>query len=182
MASGFTSPACERAERLEEPPSTDFGSNASMSADAATAPDCLICREQDGRVEVPGGFLIDDRLIVAFHCPPLSASDSISLGYLFVTPRRHVPSFAELDAEEAAEVGQAISRLSAALKAENVERVYVMTIGHGWPHLHVHLVPRWPGTPPEITWTDVVTGDGARRGDAANAARFVEKLRSHLRS
>ena len=33
--------------------------------------DCLVCRELTGDVDVPGGFLWEDEVAVAFHLPPL---------------------------------------------------------------------------------------------------------------
>ena len=105
---------------------------------------CLICQQHDGRVPILGGHLIANEHVIAFHCPPMPKAPHPYLGYLFVTSRRHVPSFAELNLEEAASMGVAISKLSAALKAEGAEPVYIAGIGHGWPPLHVHLLPRWP--------------------------------------
>ena len=142
--------------------------------------ECLVCREQRGDVVLPGGFLINDDSVVAFHCPPLPGAETPYLGYLFVTSRRHVPSFAELEPDEAAAIGAAMGVLSAALKSEGAERVYVLTIGHAWPHLHVHLIPRWPETPAEVSWMNVDDWEGARRGDARDVEAMTLQLRSRI--
>jgi len=139
--------------------------------------DCLVCREGTGETPVPGGPLQADELVVAFHVPPLTR-DEVYLGYLMVTPRRHVAGFAGLEPDEAAAVGVAISRWSAALSRAGAERVYVTTIGHGIDHLHVHLVPRWPGTPPEVAWHSVDEWPDARRVSFAGAATWVDQLRT----
>lgn len=104
------------------------------------------------------------------------------LGYLFVTSRRHVPSFAELDPDEAAAMGRAISKLSAVLKEESAEPVYLAGIGHAVPHLHVHLIPRWPETPAEISWIRVDEWEGARRGNAEVVREWTTRLRNRLES
>jgi diadenosine tetraphosphate (Ap4A) HIT family hydrolase len=104
----------------------------------------------------------------------------VYVGYLLVTPRRHVPGFAGLDEREAAAVGVSVSRLSRALEELGAERVYAAVVGHGVPHLHVHLVPRWPGTPPEVPWTEVDEWDGARRGSFEDAAAMAEQVRARL--
>jgi diadenosine tetraphosphate (Ap4A) HIT family hydrolase len=54
--------------------------------------------------------------------------------------------------------------------------VYVTTIGHSSNHLHVHLLPRWPGTPADIPWHSVDDWAGARRGDFDQATAFVAHL------
>ena len=146
------------------------------------AVDCLICQEQDGRVPIPGGHLIANEHVVAFHLPPMPKALEPYLGYLFVTSRRHVPSFAELDSDEAAAMGVAISKLSAVLKAEGADPVYLAGIGHAVPHLHVHLIPRWPETPTEISWINVDEWEGARRGDAEVVSEWTTRLRKRLES
>ena len=118
--------------------------------------------------------------VIAFHCPPMPQALEPYLGYLFVTSRRHAPSFAELDLDEAAAMGRAISKLSAALKGEGAEPVYLAGIGHAVPHLHVHLIPRWPETPKEISWIKVDEWEGARRGNAEVVREWTIRLRNRL--
>ncbi len=151
-----------------------------MADIASDDPRCLICREHSGDVVLPGGFLIENRHVVAFHCPPLPAAENPYLGYLFVTSRRHVPSFAELDHVEAAAMGEAIAVTSAALKSAGAERVYLATVGHGGPHLHVHLIPRWPETPAEVSWMKVDEWEGARRADEEGVKSMTLRLRSYI--
>jgi diadenosine tetraphosphate (Ap4A) HIT family hydrolase len=142
------------------------------------AEDCLVCKEHRLEVPPPGGHLVATDEVVAFHLPLWPpATPDVYLGYLMVTPRRHAAGFADLDDDEAAGVGRAMALLSRALKAAGAERVYTFTIGHAVPHLHVHLVPRWPGTPPDVSWLEVAEWDGARRGDFDAATAFAESLR-----
>jgi histidine triad (HIT) family protein len=138
---------------------------------------CLVCSEVSGDVPIPGGHLEDSQLVSVFHRPLLAPAIDVYMGYLFVTTKRHVPGFAGLGSAEAAAVGVAIARWSRALESAGAEHVYVLRIGFNVPHLHVHLVPRWPGTPGDVAWIHVDDWPGARRGDAAQAAEVVAGLR-----
>jgi histidine triad (HIT) family protein len=60
------------------------------------------------------------------------------------------------------------------------EHVYAAVIGDAVPHLHVHLLPRFPGTPREYWWTRVDDWPDARRGTIAEIAALVTELRGYL--
>lgn len=141
---------------------------------------CLVCDEVTGRLPVPGGLLQKDQHVVAFQSPIVAPATDVYAGYLFVTPVRHASGFADLDDEEAAAVGVAIARWSRVLEMHGAEHVYVLRVGHGVPHLHVHLIPRWPGTPADVSWMNVDEWPGARRGDFEFAAAFAMALQSSL--
>ena len=57
------------------------------------------------------------------------------------------------------------------------EHVYSAVIGHAVPHLHVHLLPRYPGTPREFWWQRLDEWPDAERGDIARIADLVDRLR-----
>lgn len=143
--------------------------------------ECLVCREHRLDVPVPGDHLVATDEVVAFHMPPWPPpAEDVYLGHLLVTSRRHVMDFGDLTDHESAVAGQTISRLTRALRALGADRVYLAVIGHGVPHLHIHLVPRWPGTPDDVSWTEVDEWPGARRGDFAAATELTEQLRCML--
>ena len=138
---------------------------------------CLVGAELNGGVAVPGGLVVAER-VATLHRPALEGEEGPYAGHLMVCPRRHVPDFAALDGDEAAEVGGAIRLVSRALKELGAERVYMLTIGHGVPHLHVHLLPRWPETPPGVAWHAVDEWEGARRASSGDAEEIMTLLRS----
>jgi diadenosine tetraphosphate (Ap4A) HIT family hydrolase len=142
--------------------------------------ECLVCREHRLEVPLPGGHLISTPEVVAFHLPPWPPAPDVYLGHLLATPRVHVPDFAGLSDTDASAIGRALSLLTRALKAVGAQHVYVLTIGHQVPHLHVHLVPRWPETPDEVSWRDVDTWSGARRGSFQEAEQMSEQLAGQL--
>jgi len=143
-------------------------------AHAGSQEGCLICSEQRGDVDVPGGVL-DDGAVLTFHRPPLE-EEAVFAGHLLVTPRRHVLDFAALELEESALMGIAIAKYSRLLKQLGAARVYVATVGHHVDHLHVHLLPRWPETPADVPWHSVDDWDGARRATAADIEEMIAKL------
>lgn len=143
--------------------------------------DCLVCREASGEIERPGGFVLEDELAFAHHAFPAEDSPAaVYLGHLLVSPKRHAPGLADVTDEEAAAVGVAASRVSRALVAEGADHVFAAVIGTGTPHLHVHLVARYPETPRDVPWHGVDEWEGARRGGAREVAELVARLRGHL--
>jgi histidine triad (HIT) family protein len=48
------------------------------------------------------------------------------------------------------------------------------------PHFHLHLLPRYPETPPDVPWHAVDEWDGARHGCAEEIAALAERLRASL--
>ena len=143
---------------------------------------CFVCEKHLGRIDVPGGVVHEDELVYASHGVIPDGKRTAYLGTLFVEPRRHVPGIAELTDEEAKRVGVVSSHLARALKhSEKAEHVYVFVLGHHVPHLHVWLVPRYPGTPPEYWATCVAEWPEAPRGDREQIAAVCGRVRSQLR-
>ncbi|HEV2713060.1 MAG TPA: HIT family protein [Gaiellaceae bacterium] len=148
--------------------------------------DCLVCRELRGEIDIPGGFLEEDRVVLAFHVPPLAVEvgdPSPYLGHLLIVTRRHAPRLGDLTDDEAAAVGRAAARLARALiDVGGAEWVYSAVIGTGTPHFHLHLVPRYPGTPPDVPWYAVDEWEGAPRADADEIAALGARLKASLGS
>lgn len=142
---------------------------------------CLVCDEVSGAYPVPGGLILAHDRVAGFHVPPTDESERPYLGHLLVVPRRHVLGLEELTDEDAAALGVAVARLSRALRSTlELERVYSMVIGHGVPHLHVHLVPRYAGTPADTGWLRVDEWEGAPHGGDDEIADLSGRLRQAL--
>jgi histidine triad (HIT) family protein len=158
-----------------------------MAADDATA-ECFVCRKHRDRGSLlPGGPVAADDLVLVSHIvtPDVLGRDDTTayLGHLLVEPRRHAPGLADLTDAEAQRVGWWCTRASRALReVARAEHVYAAVIGDAVPHLHVHLLPRFPGTPREYWWTRVDEWPAARRGGAADIEVFVSELRRYLAS
>jgi diadenosine tetraphosphate (Ap4A) HIT family hydrolase len=114
--------------------------------------DCFICRKH--RRETTFSHLekiTENDAAFLYHAPlEKQPEPSIYLGHLIVETRRHTTGWDQLTDTEAAAVGQMISWAARALKSVvQAEHVYVFGIGHNIPHLHVHVIPRYPGAPQE---------------------------------
>ena len=146
--------------------------------------DCFVCDKHRDLGSVPGGELVSDEHIVVSHLPlstPQGTAESVYLGHLVLEPRRHIRELGELTPDEGASLGRLTARASAALTAaEGAEHVYAAVIGHGVEHLHLHLLPRYPGTPREYWWVRVDEWPDAPRGGPADVAALAERLRQVL--
>ena len=143
--------------------------------------ECDVCSEVAGRIELPGGLLWESKLVVAFHVPPLLDPEPL-MGHLLITVRRHADTWADLMPAEAAEVGVAAAALAGPLRqTTGAERIYSAVIGHHSAHFHLHVFPRYPGTPDELVFTDADRWEGAPKGGANQIEAFVQKLRSTMR-
>jgi len=149
--------------------------------DPSTA-DCYVCRKHRGEVMIPGGAIFEDGLFYAGHAQIREGQTQAYLGYLMLEPRRHARGIEDLDPTEAARLGPLLGHLARALReSEGAERVYAFIIGEHVPHLHVHLVARYPGAPREYWGPRVDEWPAAPHGGAPEIAALCERLRAWIR-
>lgn len=140
--------------------------------------DCFVCRKHRGEVSIPGGAIDEDELVYAGHAQIREGQTTAYLGYLMVEPKRHAPGLADLTDEEAKALGLLVTCISRALKAsEGAEHIYAFVLGDLVPHLHIHVVPRYPGAPPEYWGVHVDEWPDAPRGGPEEMAALCERLR-----
>ncbi|WP_308314902.1 HIT family protein [Bacillus sp. T33-2] len=92
------------------------------------------------------------------------------LGHLMIDLKRHVPTIGDMMMEEAQAFGMAMARVSKALmEVEKAEHIYSLVLGDSVPHLHMHLVPRYPNTPKAYwgpmeayDWEDAPVGEAMK--------------------
>jgi len=134
---------------------------------------------------MPGGPVAEDELVLVSHVATPDAlggeGTTTYFGHLFVEPRRHAPGVPDLTDAEAERVGWWCTRVSRSLRdVPGAEHIYMAVFGDGVPHLHVHLLPRFPGTPREYWGVHVNKWPQARRGDVAGIEALVRDLREYL--
>jgi len=146
-------------------------------------PDCFICRKHRGEISIPGGAIYEDGLIYIGHAQIREGQTTAYLGYLMVEPKRHVPGLADLTDIEAQSLGLMVARLSRALKtSERAEHVYALVLGDLVSHLHIHVVPRYPGAPREYWGVRVDEWPDAPRGGAQEIAALCARLREAMKN
>jgi len=144
--------------------------------------DCLVCKKHRGEVKVPGGAIYEDDLLYASHALIPEGEQETFLGALLVEPKRHAAALEDLTDEEAQAVGLLLARLSRALKAAvGAEHVYLFRFGHHVDHLHLWLLPRYPGTPREYWGIKVDEWPDAPHGGLAEIEALCEKVRQELK-
>jgi diadenosine tetraphosphate (Ap4A) HIT family hydrolase len=145
--------------------------------------DCFICRKHRGDLSLPGGAIYEDEWVYAGHAAIQSGQTAGYLGSLLVEPKRHVAGLAELTDQEAERIGWLVAQVSRALKmAEGAEHVYLFVLGHAVPHLHLWVVPRYPGTPREYWGMRVDEWPQAPRGGPEQIAALCGRIRAYLES
>lgn len=96
--------------------------------------------------------------------------------------KRHIPTLAEMTVEEAKAFGVIMARVSKALKdSENAEHIYSLVSGNSVPHLHMHLVARYPNTPKEH-WgpMEVYDWEDAPMGENNEVIELCNRLKTYL--
>ncbi|WP_308636303.1 HIT family protein [Paenibacillus silvisoli] len=148
------------------------------------AADCLICKKHSGLIQtLEGSVIYEDEHVYVGHLGARSGEQLAYLGYVMVELKRHAPGFGDLTAEEAAAVGIAANEVSRALKeALHAEHVYAFVQGDGVPHFHMHLIPRYPGTPTAY-WNPMKLADwpDAPRGGEVDVLEVCSRLLESLR-
>ncbi len=155
-----------------------------MAADRDAA-NCFVCSKHRERgALIPGGPVGEDDLVMVSHVvtPDVLGRDGSTayLGHLIVEPLRHAPGLGDLTDAEARAVGWWCTMASRALRdAAGAEHVYSAVIGDAVPHLHVHLLPRFPGTPREYWWPRVDEWPRPPRRSGRDSAARARAVRVH---
>jgi histidine triad (HIT) family protein len=143
--------------------------------------ECMVCQKHRGEIRLPGGVIFENELIFLAHAQLLKEEKEHYLGHLFVETKRHVAELGDLTPEEAREVGLWVSRSAKALTGVlNMEHVYAFAIIDGVPHVHIHVIGRYPGAPREYWGAKVDEWPEAPKGDEATLAHVAEQVREYL--
>lgn len=89
---------------------------------------CFICNKHHGTIITSGSTIYEDDYVYVGHID--SDRKPNYLGHIMIDLKRHVPTLAEMNPEEAKAFGVIMARLSRALKEiEKAEHVYALVSG-----------------------------------------------------
>lgn len=142
--------------------------------------DCFICEKHRQGSRAQGGVLYEDDLVYVGHIHALDGPTAYR-GYLMVEPKRHAPVLGDLTDEEAAAIGRVTNRM-ARLQRDvlGAEHVYSFVYGDAVPHLHVHLAPRYQGTPSEYWGHRLLRWPGAPTVTPDEMRILISDLRKQI--
>ncbi len=134
---------------------------------------CIACDVLAGGRAVPGGVLRRER---GFAVHAVADASPIA-GWLVLTSERHARGWYDLDEDELAALGPLAARVMAAQRAElGAEHVYAFAIGDAVRHFHLHLVPRYAGTPDRLRGRRCFEGAPADMLPERELARAAEAV------
>ncbi len=100
-----------------------------------------------------------------------------AVGCFLVLSRRHVEGVWNLTESEAAGYGVLLRRLGGEIAKQcDPARLYVVTIGEGFPHFHSAVMPRAQDAPVDERILAVVTAHAERRTDAGRAGTVAAAI------
>ena len=143
-----------------------------MTIRLATASSCPFCEYVAGTRE--GGFIRRGPLVSS-----LVNRTQYDTGALLIIPNRHAPTILDLDASTLEAVGVEAQELSRALvegfgaTGVNIFQNNGADANQHYPHYHMHVVPRYPGSDPTKIYSekDFVPISVARQQELADKIR-----------
>ncbi|WP_078596430.1 HIT family protein [Evansella clarkii] len=142
--------------------------------------DCFICNKHSGNIQTSGIKIYEDVYVYVGHID--RNAEPNYLGHIMIDLKRHVPTLGDMNMEEATAFGMIIARVSRALlESENAEHIYSYVMGDAVPHLHMHLVPRYPNTPKEYWGPNAVYDwEYAPMGNDNEVIELCNRIKAYL--
>jgi diadenosine tetraphosphate (Ap4A) HIT family hydrolase len=142
--------------------------------------ECPVCTKHKTLETLPGGAIFQDERVFIAHFPHLK-DEPAHFGHVIIETKRHIESARELSDVEATSIGLFLQRITRGLElGMGAEHVYVVRIGDKVPHLHFHLVPRFPGTPRDFWGPLLFQWPMGKKATPQEMVQITEKLKNYL--
>ncbi|MED3550769.1 HIT family protein [Cytobacillus praedii] len=142
--------------------------------------ECFVCNKHSGAIKTAGVQIYENEYVYIGHID--RNGEPNYLGHIMIDLKRHAPTLGDMTADEAKAFGLMMARVSKALmESEQAEHVYAVVSGNTVPHLHLHLVARYPNTPKEFwgPWEVYDWGD-APMGDNTDVVALCTRIKTYL--
>lgn len=141
---------------------------------------CFICNKHSGNIQTSGIAIYEDDFVYVGHID--RNGNPNYLGHIMIDLKRHVPTLGEMNMEEAKVFGMMMAKVSKALmESEAAEHIYSFVAGDSVPHLHMHLVARYPNTPKEFWGSNAVYDwEEAPMGNNEEVISLCSRLKKYI--
>ncbi|SDC45335.1 Diadenosine tetraphosphate (Ap4A) hydrolase [Terribacillus halophilus] len=143
--------------------------------------ECFICDKHAGHLQVSGACIFEDEYIYISHID--KQGKPTYLGHIMLDLKRHVSQIGDMSEKEAAAFGIAMKRAAQGLQEVlQAEHVYTLVSGNAVSHVHMHIIPRYVGTPEEF-WgpLEVHAWPDAPFGSEVEIKHVTEKLQGFMK-
>ncbi|UOE96391.1 HIT family protein [Alkalihalobacillus sp. LMS39] len=144
--------------------------------------DCFICQKHSGTIQTAGNAIYENEFVQVGHID--NGENPHYLGHVMIDLKRHAPTLADMTEVESAAFGKMMSAVSKALmETEKAEHVYCYVLGDAVPHLHMHVVPRYPNTPKQYWGPNAVYDwEEAPMGNEEDVRALCERLAAYFKN
>nr|WP_156942501.1 HIT family protein [Alkalihalobacterium bogoriense] len=143
---------------------------------------CFICQKHSGTIQTAGNTIYENEFVYVGHID--NGENPHYLGHVMIDLKRHAPTLADMTEVESAAFGKMMSAVSKALmETEKAEHVYCYVLGDAVPHLHMHVVPRYPNTPKQY-WgpNGVYDWEEDPMGNKEDVRALCERLAAYFKN
>ena len=127
---------------------------------------CICCQIAKQQVIPPGNIIYSNENVILTHNLDVKIP-----GYLILFPRRHVEFYHDLSNEEREKLSSIMQSCSKVLTSlDEVERMYIVSLGEETRHVHFHLFPRY-------TW---MLKESYSKQNKVDAAELFSQARKQL--
>ena len=146
--------------------------------------ECVGCAIVRGEVNLPGGIIYDGESII------LAADPEIPIpGFLIITCKRHIQSFAELTVDERTEIGNTIAIAERAIKDLKIAETVTLVQEERSKHFHIWIFPNQEWMLEKFGYglrylrdINAFAKDNASDADIENVIRTAEEIKKYIES